>query len=397
MSLVPSIEDFTEDPYGFYREMNGLSRLTAIGENAYLVTDPATIMSILEDHDNFTSVHNLEGHVPICPEATELLAGTLFYHGALFNESPPEHTMFRKTFIKWFTPAAVERMQDTIAAQTRSLLAGIETQDSFDVMGGLALPLPIAIISDLIGIPTEDRPTVKQWNDMWLALQVAPLPADAQIGAARSLSEYDDYMRSLIKAIVSDRVPSLILDMVESIGKPESIHDVDDVIVAIRVMIAAGHETTSGLIGNAVNRLLASDRWEELAGGTDEAVADFIEETLAHDPSVQSAPRTVEVESTVDNTVLPAGTKLHLAIGAFAALQELAPSTDGKQSNKHIAFGHGIHRCVGSHLARVESRIALRGLLDAIPAKPRLDPDNDVVRMPGGFVFRSFVSLPITW
>jgi len=377
------------DPYSIYRSMNSGAPLSPVGPNDYLVTDPELILEIFENHEDFTSVHNLEGQVPLCEEAEAILRETLFYRGALFNEAPPNHSAFRRTFIRPFTPAAVDRLAPAIQECADELCADIRSHNTFDVMAGLAFPLPIRIISDLIGIPDGDRAQVKQWNDLWLALQVAPLPAEMQVQAAESVRIYENYVRELVARIRADRTPSLILEMADAIGTPGAVHDVDDIIVAIRVMIAAGHETTSGLIGNAVARLVESGRWLELRGNPT-AVPDFIEETLAVDPSVQSAPRTVERTTEIRGVTVPAGSRLHLAIGAYGALE-------GPKAHAHIGFGHGIHRCMGSHLARTEARIALETLLAAIPAPPSFDESAPPQRLPGGFVFRSFSSLSLRW
>ncbi|WP_344860458.1 hypothetical protein [Planomonospora alba] len=395
MPLSATLDDFMIDPYSIYRDMNSRAPLTEIGPAEFVVTDPALILEILENHDKFTSVHNLEGQVPVCDEARAVLEKTLFYRGALFNETPPAHSAFRKTFIRPFTPAAVERLEPRIRELAAGMCGDLSGRRTFDVMQELAFPLPIKIVSDIIGIPEDDRQQVKQWNDMWIALQVAPLPPEAQVGAAMAVRTYEDYVRGLIEEIRTERRPSLILDMAEAIGTPGAVHDVDDIIVAIRVMIAAGHETTSGLIGNAVNRLIETGRWAELAGGPD-AIPAFIEETLAADPSVQSAPRSVEEETEIRGITVPARARLHLVIGAYPMLTA-RNDVDGAAAHKHIGFGHGIHRCVGSHLARTEARVALETLLRAVPAAPRFDESAPPVRLPGGFVFRSFSSLPISW
>ncbi|MDN3353234.1 hypothetical protein [Actinomadura sp. DC4] len=386
------------DPYSTYRALNAEAPLTPVGPAEYVVTDPALIFEILEDHDKYTSVHNLEGHVPVCDEARAILDDTLFYRTALFNEPPPAHSAFRKTFIRPFTPAAVDRLAPKIRDVATGLCGDLTGRNAFDVMGELAYPLPIKIISDMIGIPEDDRAQVKQWNDLWLALQVAPLPPEQQTQAAGSVRAYDDYVRDLIAKIRAERRPSLILEMADAIGTPGAVHEVDDIIVAIRVMIAAGHETTSGLIGNAVARLIETGRWDRLAGDPG-AIPDFVEETLAADPSVQSTPRSVEEETVIRGVTVPAGARLHLAIGAYPLLAGPNGTTADPMAggHKHIGFGHGIHRCVGSHLGRVEARLALAALLEAVPSAPRFDEAAPPERLPGGYVFRAFSSLPIRW
>ncbi|MBN7558000.1 cytochrome P450 [Mycobacteroides abscessus] len=398
MTIDVTSPDFIADPYAVYRRLNESSPITQVGPADYLVTQPDLILDIFQDSETFTSIHNLEGHFPVCDEAREILDKTLFYRGALFNEGPPLHSAFRKTFIRPFTPEAVRGLEAKISEIATALCAPIAARQSFDVMQELAFPLPIQIISDMIGIPEEDRQKVKGWNDLWLALQVAPLPPEAQIGAAQTVGAYEEYVRALIEDIGRDRRPSLILEMLDAIGSDGAVHNVDDIIVAIRVMIAAGHETTSGLIGNAAARLIETGRWAQTADDP-EVIADVVEETLAADPSVQSAPRSPTREVEIGGLTLSEGARLHLAIGAYSAL---AQDDSGKASavvreNKHIGFGHGIHRCIGSHLARAEASIALRALLAAVPAPPSFNNAVPPQRLPGGFVFRSYSSLSIIW
>lgn len=398
MSFADTVQAFMADPYSTYRTMNAEAPLTPVGPAEYVVTDPAVILEILEDHDKYTSVHNLEGLIPVCDEARAMLDDTLFYRGALFNEAPPAHSAFRKTFIRPFTPAAVDKLEPKIRDLATGMCGDLSGRNGFDVMQELAFPLPIKIISDMIGIPEGDRAQVKQWNDLWLALQVAPLPPDQQVQAATTVRVYEDYVRNLIVKIRDERRPSLILEMADAIGTPGAVHDVDDIIVAIRVMIAAGHETTSGLIGNAAARLIETGRWAELAENPD-AIPEFVEETLAADPSVQSAPRSVEKDTEIRGITVPAGARLHLAIGAYSTLAGTNGATADPmaEGHKHIGFGHGIHRCMGSHLGRTEARVALTALLAAVPAVPRFDESEPPVRLPGGYVFRAYSSLPICW
>src|SRR5690606_12963683 len=167
--------------------------------------DPQLVLEIFENHEEFTSVHNLEGQVPLCDEAAAILEKTLFYRCALFNQPPPNHSAFRKTFIRPFTPAAVDQLAPVIQEYATAMCADLGSRNEFDVMSELAFPLPIRIISDLIGIPESDRAQVKQWNDLWLALQVAPLPPEMQVQAAETVRVYEDYVRDLVARISRER------------------------------------------------------------------------------------------------------------------------------------------------------------------------------------------------
>ncbi|MCI4061460.1 cytochrome P450 [Micromonospora sp. R77] len=394
LSFARTIEDFTEDPYSMYRAMQSEAPLSRVGPNDFVVTDPQLMLELFKDHSRFSSARCLEGQVPIAGAAREVLADTLFFGRALINEAPPEHTAFRRTFGRPFTSAAVADLEPRIRELTAEMCGDLSGRHGFDVFGELAFPLPIKVLSEVIGIPDEDRQRVKQWNDQWIALQVLQMPEKDQVRAALSVRAYEDYMRGLIEEITSARRACLLLDMVDAIDTPSAVHDVNDVIVAARMMIGAGHDVASGLIGNAVALLIETGRWEALARNP-AAIPDFVEETLMLDPPLQSAPRLVEESTELHGITVPAGARVHLAIGAYSALE--GKRGNGPHASRHIAFGYGVHHCVGAHLGRAQARIVLAHLLAAIPATPRFDEESPPIRMPGGYVFRSFSSLPLLW
>lgn len=377
-----------------YRAMQSEAPLSRVGPNDFVVTDPELMVELFKDHNRFSSARCLEGQVPIADAAREVLAGTLFFGRALINEAPPEHTAFRRTFGRPFTSAAVAQLEPRIRELTAELCGDLSSRSGFDVIGELAFPLPIRILSEIIGIPDEDRQRVRQWNDQWIALQVLPLSQEDQVRAAEAVRAYEDYMRGLIEEIEAARRPCLLLDLVDAIGTPGAVHDVNDVIVAVRLMIGAGHDVASGLIGNAVAILVETGRWDALARDPG-SVADFVEETLALDPPLQSAPRLVQETIELHGVTVPAGARVHLAIGAYSALN--GKRGNGSHASRHIGFGYGVHHCVGAQLGRAQARIVLAHLLAAVPATPRFDEENPPVRLPGGYVFRSFSSLPVLW
>uniref|UniRef100_UPI0039BFC85C hypothetical protein n=1 Tax=Lentzea alba TaxID=2714351 RepID=UPI0039BFC85C len=394
MSFARTVEDFTADPYSMYRAMQSEAPLSRVGPNDFVVTDPVLMLELFKDHARFSSARCLEGQVPIADAAREVLADTLFFGRALINEAPPGHTAFRRTFGRPFTSAAVAELEPRIRELTAEICGDLSGRSGFDVIGDLAFPLPIRVLAEIIGIPDEDLPRVRQWNDQWIALQVLPMAEQDQVRAAVAVRAYEDYMRRLIEEIVSARRPCLLLDMVDAIDEPSAVHDVNDVIVAVRMMIGAGHDVASGLIGNAVAILVQTGRWEALARDPAK-VPEFVEETLVLDPPLQSAPRLVEETTEVRGVTVPAGARVHLAIGAYSALN--GKRGNGSHASRHIGFGYGIHHCVGAHLGRAQARIVLSHLLAVVPATPRFDEENPPVRLPGGYVFRSFSSLPVLW
>lgn len=398
----PTSPEYTACPYAAFaraRKEQPVAHQTALDE--WIVTGRAEIAAVQRDHERFTSRYNLDGSYPFCPEAKAVLDDSLFFRVALYNVDPPAHTRFRDLISEYFTPRALRRREESIRQIAKRIVADIAAKDGCDLLQEFAYPLPMTVICDIIGIPEEDRATVKQWNNEWLALQVVPLPPEQQVHCANNVIAYEKYVLGLLEQRRREPADDLLTELVRAADADDPVCTVEDAVVALRVMIAAGHETTTNLISNAVHQLLRDRRlWEQLVDDPS-LVAAAVEEALRFDSSVQGAPRVATEAMRIGDTEVPEGARLRVMFAAAGGDPEWVedPDTfrlDRQGPPRHLGFGLGIHFCVGASLARLESKIALETLVEALPGL-RLEDGFEPHYLPGGFVFRGLAQLPVTW
>ncbi|MCT2593280.1 cytochrome P450 [Streptomyces sp. N2-109] len=398
--LDPQAESFLACPYAAYadaRKSAPVVHQSALDE--WIVVGRDEIESVQREHGVFTSRYNLDGSYPFSPEARAILDDSLFFRVALYNVEPPAHTRFRTLISEYFSPRNLRALEPAVRRTADRLAGGILGSGRADLLQEFAYPLPMTVICDIIGIPEEDRAQVKEWNNQWLALQVVPLPVEQQVHCAKSVVEYENYVLRLLRERRDEPADDLLTVLGDAAAEEDPVCAAEDVVVALRVMIAAGHETTTNLIGNTVWHLL-EDRglWESLV--RDPAlIPAAVEEGLRFDSSVQGAPRVATEAVRVGGAQIPAGGQVRVMFAAAGRDPEWVedPDTfrlDRQGPPRHLGFGHGIHFCVGAGLARLETRIALETLTGRFPSL-RLEEGFTPQHLPGGFVFRGMSALPV--
>jgi cytochrome P450 len=242
---------------------------------------------------------------------------------------------------------------------------------------------------------------VKEWNNAWMALQVLPLEPAQQLAMARTVLDYENYFRDLIAERRRNPADDLVSHLAAATAQAEPPCTVEDVIVAMRVMLAAGHETATNLICNTAAHLLTDRaRWEAIVGDPS-LIRAVVEEGLRFDSSVQGIPRTVTADVTIAGVDIPAGSQLQVVLAAAGRDPEWVddPDTfrlDREGPPRHHGFGHGIHFCIGAPLARLETKVAFETLARELPGLVS-KPGHQLAHLPGGFTFRGLTELPVTW
>jgi len=242
----------------------------------------------------------------------------------------------------------------------------------FDVIGELALPLPVRVISELLGIPSSDQPMLVTWSER-LSRSLDPgflIPPDARPAMREAARGFHDYLAALLPE--RRRKPGV--DLVSALVQ---VHDEDgtlteeEVIVTCRLLLIAGHETTRSLIGGGVRALLSHPAQLAALSADPGLIDQAVEEVLRYDPPVQFLVRTALPDAKIGSVPVPTGATVLMLIGA-ANRDEALGADPGvfditREPRRHLAFGHGIHFCLGAPLARVEAAIALRHLLPILP------------------------------
>ncbi|MFE2756494.1 cytochrome P450 [Actinosynnema sp. NPDC059335] len=289
---------------------------------------------------------------------------------SMLNTDPPDHRRLRALVSQAFTPRRINSLRPAVERAAHELVAGLP--DDADLIGGLAFPLPLAVICDLLGVPVEDREQLHHWTAAMMTERpelVVPA-SDAMFGYLAGLIEYkrDQPDDALLSGLVQAQVDGERLT-------PEEL------LTTAILLVVAGHETTTGLIGNATVALLSTPgAWEAL---DEDTVGAAIEEAARWDPPVRVTPHyraTADIE--VPGGGIPEGSVVMIGLGTAGRDPQVhGPTADrfdptrtpvgGNAALGHAAFGHGVHFCLGHHLARIEARAALMALRVRAP-KARL-------------------------
>ncbi len=288
--------------------------------------------------------------------------------------NPPDHTRLRRLVSRAFTPARVRELTPRVEALTAELLedAANGTGGRFDLIAGLALPLPVAVISELLGIPAADRPRLVAWSDA-LARSLDPpflIPEEERGRQRAARDEFAAYLRGLLpsrrRSPGGDLISALI--GVHDAGGPLTE---DELVGLCMLLLIAGHETTRSLIGAAVLALLRHPAELAALAARPSLVGQAVEEALRYDPPVQMISRFALRSTEIAGTTVAAGSFTLLLLGAANRDEALCADAERfsvtRDGQRNLSFGHGIHFCLGAPLARLEAATALRQLLPLLP------------------------------
>jgi cytochrome P450 len=347
----------------------------------YVVTRYADIDQVFKDHGAYSAAVAQAPLAPLVPEAQQiLLAGGHKPQPTMVSLDEPDHARLRRPAARAFSMKRVQAMLPAIESTAARLLDDVAGLAEFDVVAALAFPLPANIVFSLMGVPEQDYARLKQWCGYRAALSFGRTAPAEQVDIASSIAAYRGYMRALVDAKIAAPGDDLTSDLV-------AIHDEDperlalDEIGSILFSLSfAGHETTTGLIGNTVRRLLEDPvRWQAVVADP-ALIPAAVDETLRYDPSVAVWRRITTRPVTLAGVDLPAGAKLFLWLAAAGRDAEAFPDPDEFDlhrpgADQHIAFGKGLHYCLGANLGRLEAQIAVAEMARRYP-RLALMPDQ---------------------
>jgi cytochrome P450 len=334
----------------------------------YVVTRFADIEQVFLAPETFSAGAAQLPLVQLVPEAGRiLLAGGHRPQPSMVSLDPPEHTRLRRPAARAFTPRRVEAMRPRIQATVDELLEAVDPAAPFDLVRSLTFPLPATIVFSFMGVPEADWPLLKAWCGSRASLGWGRPDPDEQIEHATNMAAYRGYLRELVAAKASVRADDFASALLEIHDEdPESLTH-EEIASILFSLSFAGHETTNYLIGNLVRRLLEErTRWEAVVADPG-LIGGAVDETLRYDSSVPVWRRIVKRPVTLGGVELPEGAKLFLwlaASGRDAAMFPEPERFDLERANAHrsLAFGKGIHYCIGASLGKLEAQLALEGL-----------------------------------
>ncbi|GAA3217410.1 cytochrome P450 [Actinocorallia longicatena] len=381
--------DFYADPYPLYarwREEGGVRKVPFPGGlDGWVVTGHADGKAALNDPRLRKETAN-EIFLTRMDGGDSGTGGALTAH--MLNSDPPAHTRLRRLVQKAFTARRVAGLRPRIEEIADALLADMEGRDEVDLVRSFALPLPLLVICELLGVPDADRVPFRAHGE-----RMNDGDKEALFSGFRPMAVY---LADLVRAKRKEPGDDLLSDLIRAQEDDDALSDQEITSMAF-LLLVAGHETTVGLIANGVRTLLAHP--ERLAEVRDDPslLPAAIEEFLRHDGSVNVATLRYTAEPvTIGGTEIPAGEFVHVALIAANRDPAAFPDPDrfdpGRDTGGHLAFGYGIHHCLGAPLARLEAEIAFGRLLARFPAIAASDAPE---AWHHALRFRALASLPV--
>jgi cytochrome P450 len=336
------------------------------------------------------------GHGPYQDQLPARVVAATDHH--LLNFNPPDHTRLRRLLMAAFTRRRSEQLAPRIQELTDALLDRLATQfaasdDPVDLITEFAYPLPIAVICELLGIPDEDRGDFRAWTGPLVNATMAGFE-----GYAHAATAMVDYVQDLLVRKRRNPTDDLLSALIAVHDEGDRLTE-EELTSMVFLLLVAGHETTVNLIANGVRALLAHpDQWALLRREPERTGA-AVEELLRYDGPLQSAiPAVAREPLEIDGVQVAAGELV--VISLLAANRDPARVPDPelldvtRPETSHLAFGHGIHRCVGAPLAQVEGRIALGSLIRRFERLELAVPAAELARTPG-LLMNGLISLPV--
>ncbi|MET9952829.1 MULTISPECIES: cytochrome P450 family protein [Streptomyces] len=381
---------FLQDPYPAYAAMRSTCPVQPLPAGSgqrpsYLVTGHAEARESLAD-----ARLSKDTAVFFAGKGSQRRLHPAFAHSMLATD-PPQHTRLRKLVTKAFTTGAVAQLRPFIARTTDELLDQWPVGEPLDFVAGLAVPLPVIVICELLGVPQSDRADVQRWSAQLFAAG-RPEAIDA---ASHTVA---DYMTELIAAKRRNPTGSLLDQLISARDEDDHLSEEELVSLAV-LLLVAGHETTTSALGNALLALLQHPaELDHLRKNPDEVSA-VLDELLRFDSAVSTATFRFTTEAvTLGGTDIPAGVPVLVALGAANRDPARFPAPDrldlDRDAAAHLAFGHGIHRCLGAPLAKAEMEIVLRAVLVRFPGI-RLAVPADRLDWRRTRLVRGLTSLPV--
>jgi cytochrome P450 len=368
-----------ECPYPFYEALRTEARVHQVpGIGLFLVSRYEDVMEALRTPEVFSSDMSKAGSgsvvgmfsPPPSAEIREILARGFPTANTLLTNDPPSHSHYRALVAKAFSPRRVSKMERDIRGLADDLVDAFVDDGEVELVTQFAVPLPLTVIADALGVPRRDLDRFKVWSDDAVAPLGNILDHARQVEIAKSFVEFQHYFAAKIDERRAEPQDDMLTDLVEARVDGKAL-DVPELLSIVQQMLVAGNETTTKLIGSAMLLLLEHDEAMAAVRADPTLISHVVEEALRLESPVQGMFRVAAVDTELGGTAIPAGSPLVLLYASANRDDDVfgCPADfDLGRTNvrQHLAFGQGPHFCVGAALSRAEARVAFEVLLERL-------------------------------
>lgn len=392
--ILELTDDFYQDPHATYRALRKrgpLHRIRLDGVLGWLIVDHDVAKQAFAEPTISKRIGSPEGQAVLAKNGAAELFNTAISDNMLFAD-PPQHTRLRRLVAKAFAGPAIRDLQPRITSIADTLLSDISARTTVDLIDSYAFQLPTAVICELLGVPDADKEDFRSWTAV-VVNDSATLEERATAGVS-----FFTYLTKLIAERTGDPRDDLLSQLIVAKDHEDRL-DEHELIAMLLLLLIAGHETTVNLIGNSILELLRDPALAERLRTDPEAIPAYLEEILRCHGSLHVATaRYTTAPITLGGRDIDAGE--FILISLAAANRDPARFTDPdridleRPGSRHIAFGHGIHHCLGAALARLEATTAISRLLDTFP-EISLDRESGDPTWRKSLLIHGLTSLPV--
>ncbi|MDA1904257.1 cytochrome P450 [Bacillus cereus] len=390
---------FKEDAYEIYKESRKKQPILFVNQveigKEWLITRYEDALPLLKDNrlkKDWTNVFSQDTkNMYLSVDNSDHLTTHML------NSDPPNHSRLRSLVQKAFTPKMIAQLDGRIQRIADDLISDIERKGTLNLVDDYSFPLPIIVISEMLGIPKEDQAKFRIWSHAVIA---SPETPEEIKETEKQLSEFITYLQYLVdmkrKGPKEDLVSALIL--AESEGHKLSARELYSMIM---LLIVAGHETTVNLITNTILALLENPNQLQLLKDNPKLIDSAIEEGLRYYSPVEvTTARWAAEPFQIHHQTIQKGDMVIIALASANRDETVFENPEifdiTRENNRHIAFGHGSHFCLGAPLARLEAKIAITTLFNRMP-KLQIKGNREDIKWQGNYLMRSLEELPLTF
>jgi cytochrome P450 len=363
-----------EEPWAYYRALRSEAPVFRDPHaGIFHVSTYPLVMEALKRHDVFSNRFAPSMGGPPGGEAAEGELGELAKRAypmvdTMLTADPPEHKRFRGLVNKAFTPRRVAKLADGIGGLAGELVDRFEADGHFEVLSQFSVLLPLTVIADQLGVPRADLARFKRWTDGFTAQLGGFAPPEDQVEAVRRIVEYQEYFAARLDECALNPRDDILSDLVRARLEGEKPLDVTESLSILQQLLVAGNETTASAIAAGVRLLVENPAELERVRSEPTLIPNLVEEVLRISTPTQNMWRKAKQTTELGGVEIPEGSMMMLRFGSANRDESQFPNPDrfdvGRaNADEHVAFGHGIHFCLGAMLARKEMALAFETLL----------------------------------